>query len=102
MGRLFERRDPGKFQYKPRFWNPEQEEREKRERRVREELNIQGEGYVPNIEGTFREMYQKRREARKAFNGRYAVRMFLILIMVLLAGFYLMSKYGEKLVSTFM
>ncbi|MCC8173815.1 MAG: hypothetical protein LIO65_05360 [Odoribacter sp.] len=99
MARMFERQDKRTFNYKPVFWDATKEEREERERRAKAELNIQeGDGvYVPHMRGRFKEMYQLRKEARKGYNGRYAVRMFLILAMMFLLAFFLFSRYAENI-----
>ncbi|MDR0982484.1 MAG: hypothetical protein LBM07_04485 [Culturomica sp.] len=103
MKRRFERESRGKFELKPIYWDPEKEEREEREKRIRAELGVTDEhAYIPNIEGVFRGMYHERKEARKGRNGKYVVRMFLILLSILLLGFYLISKFGENMVEYFM
>lgn len=98
MGRMFERKDTRKFELKPRYWDPEKEEREEREKRVRAELGIE-EGnenvYVPHIDGKFRNLYKERKANRRGYNGRYAIRMFLILIAVFLIVFYLFMRHSE-------
>ncbi len=98
MGRMFERKDTRKFSIKPRYWDPEKEEREEREKRIKAELGIEESNkdvYIPNIKGRFTEMYRERKEARRGYNGRYAMRMFLILIMVFLIIFFILTRYSE-------
>ena len=48
-----------RFEYIPRYWNPEKEEREARLKRIQEEMGAtsntsDGKPYVPNIRGSFR------------------------------------------------
>lgn len=98
MGRMFERKDTRKFDLKPRYWDPEKEEREEREKRVKEELGVQEddkEVYIPHVEGKFRNLYRERKANRRGHNGRYAVRMFLILIVVFLIILYLLMRHAE-------
>lgn len=109
MARMFERKDTRKFEFKPRYWDPAKEEREERERRIRAELqNEQGateeeEGdYRPNLRGRLTELYRERKERRKGLNGRYAVRLFAVLIFVFLMLFYFMMKYGNSFIQSFM
>lgn len=100
MGRMFERKDTRKFELKPRYWDPEKEEREEREKRAKEELGIRGgdkDVYIPNVEGKFRELYNQRKAGRRSYNGRYAIRMFLILIVVFLIILYLLMRHSEGL-----
>ena len=40
MFELFKKPEYRKFDLKPRYWNPEQEEREQREKRIKAELGI--------------------------------------------------------------
>lgn len=98
MGRMFERKDTRKFELKSRYWDPEKEEREEREKRIKNELGI-GDGnnnvYVPHIEGKFRSLYNERKANRKGYNGKYAVRMFLILVCIFLGVLYLFMHHAE-------
>lgn len=97
---MFERKDTRKFELKPRYWDPEKEEREEREKRIKAELGIEeGENgvYVPHIDGKLRSLYHERKAQRRGYNGRYAVRMFLILIGVFLIALYLLMRHSESL-----
>lgn len=104
MSRMFERQDRRKFNLKPRYWDPEKEEREEREKRIKTELGVGEEDqntYIPNLRGRFTEMYEKRRANRKGYNGKYAVRLFLILILVFLVAFFIMMRYSEGVLRFF-
>ncbi len=95
---MFPERERGKFNFRPRYWDPEKEEREERERRIKAELGIAEDddrAYIPNMQGKFTRMYRERKEARKGLDGRYAIRLFLILISIFLIGFYLFSRNAE-------
>lgn len=98
MSRMFERQDRRTFHIKPRYWDPEKEEREEREKRIKAELGIDEKDkdtYIPNVRGRFTEIYEKRKANRRGYNGRYAVRLFLILIAVFLIILYLVMRYSE-------
>ena len=100
MGRMFERKDTRKFELKPRYWDPEKEEREEREKLVKAELGIEENDkdvYVPHIDGKLRNLYNERKANRRGYNGKYAVRMFLILIGVFLIVLYLLMRHSEGL-----
>ncbi len=94
IGRFFHLPGTKKFNITPRFYDPDKEEREERERRIKEELGIvdekkdDGRPFRPNVKGQFRraqEGYSKTTEkARKASNTR-----LVILIMILALIFYL-------------
>ena len=94
IGRFFHIPGTKKFNITPRFYDPDKEEREERERRIKEELGIvdervdDGRPFRPNIKGQFRraqEGFSKSSEdARRASNKR-----LIILIMILSLIFYL-------------
>ena len=101
---MFPERERGKFNFKPRYWDPEKEEREARERRIKAELGISDDDnhtYIPNMRGKFTGMYQERKEARRGLDGRYAIRLFLVLITIFLVGFYLVSQNSEGILRFF-
>ena len=92
-----------KFDLKPRFWDPEKEERELRERRIKSELGIKEEDgkYIPNIQGQFRHEYEKRKMARNSLNPIRTIRMFMILMLLLVAAFYIYIKNPGAILSLF-
>lgn len=80
-----------KFHYEPLYWDPQKEEREKREARIKRELGItgddEGKAYVPNIKGQFsKKMYRATPEAAK--QKRAANTRLVIIMLFLLAGAY--------------
>lgn len=95
IGRFFHTPSARKFHITPRYWDPDKDERDERERRIKEELGIVDEKkpdsakpYRPNIKGQFRqaqEGFSKSSEkVRKASNTR-----LIILILILTLIFYL-------------
>lgn len=94
IGRFFHTPGTKKFQITPRFYDPDKEERDERERRIKEELGIydekkdDGKPFKPNVKGQFRRAqggHSKTTEkARRASNTR-----LIILIMILALVFYL-------------
>ncbi len=94
IGRFFHTPTTKKFHITPRYWNPDKDEREERERRIKEELGIVNETrdagmpFKPNIRGQFRQSQEgfsrSSGKARKASNTR-----LIILIMILSLIFYL-------------
>ncbi len=94
IGRFFHTPSAKQFNITPRFYDPDKEEREERERRIKEEMGIfeekkdNGKIYRPNIKGQFRTMqagHSKTTEkARKSSNTR-----LIILILILSLVFYL-------------
>jgi hypothetical protein len=94
IGRFFYTPGTKKFNVTPRYWDPDKEEREERERRIREEMGmvddrkISDRPYRPNVKGQFRRaqegLTRSSPGARKASNTR-----LIVLILILTLIFYL-------------
>jgi hypothetical protein len=87
---------PRQFDFKPRYYDPDKEEREERERRIREELGLVSgqpargdqEGYRPHIRGQFRKAMQ--RSSRISPDAiRQSNRRILIIIGILILLLYM-------------
>jgi hypothetical protein len=98
IGKFFYTPRARQFNFKPRFYDPEKEEREERERRIKEELGIVNEkkaesrNFRPNIKGQFRNadgLSRSSEDARKSQNKRL---LYLIAILALI--FYLFFYSG--------
>jgi hypothetical protein len=98
IGRLFHTPDTKKFNIKPRFYDPDKEEREERERRIKEELGIVEDkkeedlkNYRPRVKGQFRNpdgwQMKSSSAARRAQNKRL-IYLFLILALIFYLFFY--------------
>lgn len=103
MFQLFKQPEYRKFNLQPRYWDPEKEAREEREKRIKAELGLKDENgqYIPNIKGQFRQEYEKRKSARGSANSAYTLRLFMILIMLFLAAFYVFVKNPEGIMQFF-
>lgn len=99
MFKLFNKIEYKRFDLQPRYWDPEKEKREERDMRVRKELGLKEDGdeYIPNIEGRLRNEYKRRQAERAGGSMRYTVRLFMILIMIFLAFFYLVMHNMDSL-----
>ena len=94
IGRFFHTPPTKKFHITPRFYDPDKDERDERERRIKEELGIFDEKknddrpYRPNVKGQFRRAQEgftrTSEKARRASNTR-----LIILILILTLIFYL-------------
>jgi hypothetical protein len=95
IGRFFHTPPTKRFRITPRFYDPDKDERDERERRIKDELGIVDEKkpvsnrpFRPNLRGQFRqaqEGFSKSSEkARRASNTR-----LIILILILTLIFYL-------------
>ena len=97
IGRFFHIPSAKKFHITPRFYDPEQEERDERERRIKEELGIvdekrdDGKPFRPNIKGKFRETggwQAKSTDAARRSQNRRLVILILILVLIFYLFFY--------------
>lgn len=85
-----------KFHITPRFWNPDKEERDERERRIKEELGIVEEkkadnkSYRPNVKGQFRggDGWARSSESARRAQNRRLIWIILILALVVYLFFY--------------
>lgn len=85
-----------KFKISPRFYDPEKEERDERERRIKEELGIayekkdNGKPFRSNIKGQFRDGdgWAKSSEPARKSQNRRLIWIVLILALVVYLFFY--------------
>ncbi|KAF0237240.1 MAG: hypothetical protein FD181_2074 [Prolixibacteraceae bacterium] len=97
IGRFFYTPKSKQFNIRPRFYDPDKEDREERERRIKEELGIPAEkkddrkNYRPRVKGQFRNhdgwQAKSSDEARKAQNKRL-IYLFIILALIFYLFFY--------------
>lgn len=74
-----------RFHYEPLYYNPEKEEREKRNRRIRQELNLETGGeYVSNIKGAFRQHHEANAKVRHRANIRVVIIFAALLFLAYL------------------
>jgi hypothetical protein len=79
-----------RFEYKPRYYDPQKEEREERERRIREELKLDQAERLPTgdyrsrIKGSFRGSMKRSKPASetRAILIRLAVLLFITLFLI--------------------
>jgi hypothetical protein len=95
IGKFFHTPGTKKFGITPRFWDPEKEAREERERRIKEEMGIvdektnDGRPFRPNIRGQFRAQGASRStEAARRSQNRRLIWIIMILVLVLYLFFY--------------
>ncbi len=94
MGNLFSTPKPRQFKVTPRYWDPEKEQREMREMRIKTELGISDkkEGtYTPHISpGAFRQGITKGRfGATKSHQKQSNTRILIILALLALLLFFM-------------
>ncbi len=97
IGKFFHTPNRKRFHIPFRYYDPEKEEMQEREERIKKELGIHekkefDENYRPNIRGQFRRVMgdtsKTAQEARKKSNNR-----LIILIIVLSLAVYLFLKF---------
>lgn len=97
IGKFFHIPKPKQFYIPYRYYNPEEEEREERKKRIKSELGIKEERdpdkpYRPNIKGSFRRAAGNSKtsaEERSKSNTRLLV---LVLVLVLIAYLFFYSN----------
>ena len=85
-----------RFKITPRFYDPDKEERDERERRIKEELGIvdekvdDGKPYRPQIKGQFRAGggWSKSSESARKAQNRRLIWIIMILALVVYLFFY--------------
>ncbi|PID89039.1 MAG: hypothetical protein CSB01_04115 [Bacteroidia bacterium] len=88
---------PKGFTRKPIYWDPEKEEREERERRIREELGLSDaekenlSTYKPRIKGQFRSAAHGDRAALKAERKKNMRRMFMTIAVLLVLLYFVFT-----------
>lgn len=97
IGKFFHTPRSKQFNITPRFYDPDKEEREERERRIKEELGIfdekvdDGKPYRPNIKGQFRNTdgwQAKSSESARRAQNRRLIWIILTLALILYLFFY--------------
>lgn len=104
MFQLFKQPEYRRFNMKPRYWDPEKEAREERVKRARAELGLKDEGedvYVSGIKGQFRNEYERRKAMRSNVGSARTIRLFMILLMLFVAAFYMFVKNPEGILKFF-
>lgn len=91
------------FDIRPRYWNPEEEAKKEREKRVRAELGLDenGGGYVPDVRAGLQREYARRKAERAGGRMIRAYRFFIVLIVLLLLVFYLVSTKMDAILEFF-
>ncbi len=96
IGKFFHTPPTKRFHITPRFYDPDMEARDERERRIKEELGIVEEWdpnkpYKPNIKGQFRKtgewQAKSSAESRRSQNRRLII-LILVLVLIVYLFFY--------------
>ncbi|HSO85192.1 MAG TPA: hypothetical protein VLQ91_01475 [Draconibacterium sp.] len=101
IGKFFYTPKAKQFYIRPRFYDPEKEERDERERRIKEELGIVDENkrdlknFRPRIKGQFRN--QDYRQSRSSEPSRRAQNRRLLYLFIILALIFYLFYYSDIL-----
>jgi len=98
IGKFFYLPKAKKFTIKPRYYDPEQEERDAREKRIKGELGIADDqprksNYRDNIRGSFR--YVADDKSKTANDARKSSNVRLILMIVILSLIFYLFFYSN-------
>ncbi|MBK6285022.1 MAG: hypothetical protein IPF54_22410 [Draconibacterium sp.] len=97
IGRFFYTPGTKQFNIRPRFYDPDKEERDERERRIKEELGIADEkekdlkNFRPRVKGQFRNpdaWQSKSSESARRSQNRRLIWLFIILALIFYLFFY--------------
>ena len=101
MGSFFHTPKPKHFNFRPRFYDPDKEDLEQREQRIKEELGIaterkyDGKSHRDRIRGSFRN--QGRSASKISEEARKSQRTRLILMIIILALIFYLVFYSDFL-----
>ena len=103
MFELFKKPEYKRFNLTPRYWDPEKEAREAREKRIKAELGIDQDSdqYIPDVRGQLRREFERRKAERSGYNSKYTLRLFMILVAIFMAAFLIFIKNPEGIMKFF-
>lgn len=90
------------FQHDPIYYDEKKEERKEREHRIKEELGLLSDeeketGYAERIKGGMRRRIKSNYEVARSAKRRSNLRLVIILIILMVIGFYLIESGLEWL-----
>jgi hypothetical protein len=101
MGNFFHTPKPKQFNFRPRFYDPDKEDFELREQRIKEELGISsdrkydGKSHRDRILGSFRN--QGRTQSKTSIEARRSQNTRLIFMIIILALIFYFVFYSDFL-----
>ena len=86
---FFKKPEHKRFNIQPRYWNPEQEEREEREKRIKAELGITDDDgqYIPSIKGRMKSSLRHKHADVRLSNRKSNIRLIIILVILFFAAY---------------
>ena len=83
---------PQRFEYKPRHWNPEKEDLERRVKAAQNRQDSSPGAMKDRITQNMRRSYRAGKQ-KSAFNLRYNLLLLGIIIVLLIASYYILTVY---------
>lgn len=96
---FFNRTKHRKFEYIPRFYNPEKEDLQRRLNKYRKK--DEGANELEDMKVNIRAGLRNRAPGGSGFNLRYSMLVMLIVVILLLISIYLLSAYLPKFIEVF-
>lgn len=95
IGGFFKKTKHQKFDYKPRFWNPEKEDLENRIRTASGEYSESGdpEAIKLRIRNNMRRGYKSGRNNGRSRDRRSLIRLLVIIVMLVVLSYYILTVY---------
>lgn len=96
---FFKVNQPKKFNYNPRYYNPMKEEREERNRQIREEMGIrEDKPYTPDLRGKLTSQFENkyRKKAKMPLYRKIILIMSVLLILAIVFLAYYISVVMAK------
>ncbi len=97
---FFKLPDHRRFNYTPLYFDPEQEKRKEREKRIKEEMGVaveeeKGRGYADRIRGGMRRKIKSHFEVTRTERKKSNLRLVIILIVLMVLFYYLLNSARE-------
>lgn len=94
---FFNRTKHRRFEYIPRYYNPEKEDLEQRLSKYRKENRDE----IDDVKMNIRAGLRNRAPGKSGFNLRYSMLVMLIVVVLLLITIYLLSAYLPRFMEVF-
>ena len=91
---LFRSPKPKKFNYIPRFYDPEKEALEERLKNIKEKQNEDIEGVKARISGGFRKGHSSNSQMKKRLVWKSNIIILFIIVFLVILTFFIIGIYG--------
>lgn len=86
---FFNKPEHKKFNIQPRYWDPDKEERDDREKRIRGEMGLRDENetYIPNIKGRMKTQLRHGHSDSSGARNKSNIRLLIIFVLLAIAAY---------------